>query len=1570
LTDSLKIDFDLLQEFGIKIEPTAVFMGSILSNEEKGVVKNNCKVGRKIGDFCGLVTGPGAILAIRHTINIDTNGRPLLEQFSLENGGNCIDENGTWLIDVPMNLDYVYTSESGERLISADPNIGIPTKGRYRFKVKWGQNLVTNGISRGVFLVPNIKEWGWINPDDDPSVETPGTFFNELLSQDCQPIDANLLIDNEYLQVKASYAFSLDWEDYGGGTISNIMINEAVRCEDRFFEMSHSKVYTISQLITEHRGGGDKLKYIAIKDILNDKCESTYNTFPANDGQLKVDVIYELLAFLIGLFVPILITATTTLHLIIFVICVLALIVKFLKLLVCKLKDFFCWIANLGISILGVTIRPFYIFVQPICWFFREVLCNPLEDIYNKLNDKCKNVVLNIPMYTYDDCQFCDCGEYGGEGDPVDLEGIGLGEFEETLSSGGASAMGTNFFSSGEWTCGGSGGYSNYFGLLMTGEFINLDEPGQARYLTPRQVSFEDGDINVTMFTTSLTYPERINLLNTKAKYFEETVVGGSNPGGSWNRIKVTFNTDMNDSSSKFHLDNVLIMMVKPTTSVDFSVGDMLSTVQLRYSRDPNINLTGLTAETQFNNLSTTGTTRGTSVLDPDGNVMYYQQSYPVYYANPNGNGSNLGPVDYILTATTGNTQETVGQDFYKFPSDLEYFQVIHNLTVDEFLTQSNPAASFNGGTFRERVLTTGVRGVYTQQFGPNYGIEAGLINGFGSDIDINCDFLNCLEGARDQKIIIMVRGVDPYSTRTKCRYDLNRIFGNTFGTNSSLIVEGDFKLNIPIQGGIKNVRHTMSDNDTVDLYSNTQLFYPSYNFMPDPVMYSAYTTSAVSYYCKYDTTDIGVMNPYSTYVTNSSLGLRVSTNNYYTREPYVYTNLLRQQLITPGIVYNYYLSLNFEPYIYTIPPDPDTIGPIYNTSSNGRNRGYFYDEIIEGGGVMTMNASNKVLDSIFNPAFLPIFGAPSGYLNETSDTFYFSEKYTNSNINMLDSERIIMRGDRLPTSSSNIPNGSLVYPMQTNPAFSFFLVDEDGYTDQDSISITELTEESQESIEQIANNPTLSAATNTFTCQGLVPLRCYQYDADGMLVLPPTSDDCYTNRVTVLGATIGNGEKILRNGCYKLVTQPIISLPLDIYLIMEWAARVKINFAACRNVFGHVFTNHWVNGTLFMFPLKSQTKYTSPSDQPPNAPWTCACSQLVFVNYDTNQLYYRSSPYNPSVGFIGRDNGYIKDDEPNIKNLEFPTTMIDLGPRTYYTTELINSDFYQGYIINRMDSTSFQDTSDLLNQFILSRLIGQSIIGLIFSQFVGMVTSPAGGAAAGVITDPVKRMFGRPHQKIDGDYAQMVAINSQLGVEGYDPDEYLVTNLITPPLAPASYVFINPSKVRFNVFGIFYQSNTQLRDWISPHRLISNPNGLTGNDCTYENYPIFTQVVPFYQWEIKENRDEDNPGLPSDSIFGDQKNDWYTNPSGSFFQSGYQNMDRLNSDYMQPVDGSVYNFHKGYIYNVVGGTIDPQPPQAGGPDRVINPSGPYYFYFGLLRGRSAFDRFLTKWVKNDINDF
>ena len=104
-----RVDFDL-RDSNITIEPTATFMGSIMTSNDSVMLKNNCKPSSEQGDLCGMVAGPGKILAVRQTINTNVNGDPILEQYQLEQSGNIIDGNGVWLTELPMNLDYYITN--------------------------------------------------------------------------------------------------------------------------------------------------------------------------------------------------------------------------------------------------------------------------------------------------------------------------------------------------------------------------------------------------------------------------------------------------------------------------------------------------------------------------------------------------------------------------------------------------------------------------------------------------------------------------------------------------------------------------------------------------------------------------------------------------------------------------------------------------------------------------------------------------------------------------------------------------------------------------------------------------------------------------------------------------------------------------------------------------------------------------------------------------------------------------------------------------------------------------------------------------------------------------------------------------------------------------------------------------------------------------------------------------------------------------------------------------------------------------------------------------------------------
>jgi len=1477
-----RTDFDLQQELGLKIEPTAIFMGSLISNVDEAVLKQRCNIKPKLGDKCSLITGPGQILAIRQTIFSDNLGRPILEEFKLEQGGKCIDENGTWLVDVPMNLDYVTTNEYGERIISLDPNIGVPTKAKYRFKIKWEQPNETS-VRRASFLVPNVKEWGWDSPDDDPS------YLDNYANTQCKTPNTNDYNSPGYKQVKASYAFSLNWDEYGetnnlGNLTSTgeLMIEEAITCKDRFYYMTYNKVYSVSQLLTEYKSQNGAKNYIGIKNILNEDCANTTNKFPSNDGQMEGSFLYSLIVYLFGLLLPIIFAITFILHVLLAIVCLLSYIVWFIKLIVCGLYDAFDELTNLEF----LNISPFG-FLRPITNLLRQG-CNVLTDAYVFLDDTCKGFKFNLPMYSYPDCEFCDCGpvEFGGEISPSDVGGGGLTTFNE--SNGNMFTFLSQINSPGNYTCG-----STYLNNLISG-------------YSNRVPSLQGGGSSY-YFTSSLNFSERLNLYNTKAKYFNESP---ENPGGGWNRVKVSFNVNMNDPQTQWHLDNIVVLMINPDSQMDYAVGNLITFQDYKLSTDPN--LTGSTVLNSFNNNAITGTPTG-FITGPSGSE-YYQESISVSYANPDGSG-NLSQL-YVITGGTDDA------NYCKFPIDLEYFQIIHSSSVSDFIADSNPNEP---NTFTNRFLN-------------NYSLVT-QINGSGgafsneSQTTINN---SCFNDFGNQILVFLVRGVDPNSTKTTCQFDLSRIYGydTDFTTtwNPVYTISGQFKLNIPIQGSYRCVRHNdpsiLANSSSIDSYSNEFLYYNSFHFSPSLTNFLPFQTNLTTFYSKIDESNvngagIGVVQP-NPVLPNS--GLVISLSNGFTKELYILGNA------TPDIYVTY-------------PSGPTLPQSVWNWPTSTRDRGYYRNEIVEGGSFMNVNPGNlyptwSIIPTVSVPTFPP---------SVTSN--YYCEKYQSTdvvNINLgLSGRQIVMRSDRLPTSTSNENSGSATYPLFSNNNFGIFSVPENGYNSVESLSgIGEMSDgtniDNQEFLTNLANElPNFggSGVANSYGCGNIAPLGCYEVGPNGIVQLKPPGDPCYENGI--------NGELIINNGsCYGLVSVPIASLLLDFSLIIEWIKRVKLNIAACQGIFGHIFTNNWINGTLFAFPFSNSTRYTSnfseqlPGELPPNSPYSCFCKHNIFLNLDTFSFYYRCSPYQTSVGFIGRRNP--NGNAGNKKDLMYPTTLIDLGPRTFYADELSLNNDYNGYVMDRLSPTSYKDTSELLNIFFLSKLISTNIINQIIIAN----------------ENPVVLFFPRPNAKISGDYAQMDAINSQLGVRDYQDGEYGADEIyFGNPISP--------------IFGVFYNSNLQTTDWISPKRTIINQYSDPSNYCTFDEFPIDSQEVPFYLWRIV-------PSLNFDNIFGTQMNEWLTLPIGQTFHTlKYQEVDRINVLHrnMQPVDTTQSRFFKGFISNIIGYdpvTLNPTysayPPTAGGPiDRLVLQGAPYYFYFGLIPGTTAYDRYQTKWIKTEI---
>lgn len=140
-----RCDFELAYKF----EPTCIFMGSVITDMGSNAISKHCVPDVKSGQMSELATGSGRIEMIRKTFDNK------VEQFAV-NGNQNIDENGIWCYQIPMNLDYVITDEFGSIVPSNNPEKGIPTRTRVRFRISMNE-MPDDGKARNrcYYLVPN-----------------------------------------------------------------------------------------------------------------------------------------------------------------------------------------------------------------------------------------------------------------------------------------------------------------------------------------------------------------------------------------------------------------------------------------------------------------------------------------------------------------------------------------------------------------------------------------------------------------------------------------------------------------------------------------------------------------------------------------------------------------------------------------------------------------------------------------------------------------------------------------------------------------------------------------------------------------------------------------------------------------------------------------------------------------------------------------------------------------------------------------------------------------------------------------------------------------------------------------------------------------------------------------------------------------------------------------------------------------------------------------------------------------------------------------------------------------------
>ena len=1395
-----RTDFDL-RDYNIDIKPQATFMGSIFSSSEEDFLKTNCKPKNDVGNLCDLVTGPGRILAIRQTKDYDVDGRPVLEQYNLEEGGNVIDENGAWLVEVPMNLDYVTTNEFGEQVLSADPKVGVPTKGKYRFRIKYqNESGLSSPIQRADYLVPNIKEWGWTESSENTT--------------SAPPLDTVTQLKN--------YAFSLDWADYGntGTTLGLAMIQEAIDCKDRFYEFNYNKVYTVASFIDRWKWGYGRARHLGIKEITDRSCLTSTNRFPVNDGVRNFDFIF----FLFNLFISI---SAFIIYPLLFLMHVLAFLYPILRVIV-----------NIIIWIINVIVYAICVVVAALSSKLKKEDCK--KSTIKPLSKDNPFKRISFPMISYPDCEACTCeasdlttdgGDFAQQSSAT-VSSVNVSLLSDINSVASFNNIGVNQLFSGYQRQGTSAGRDKLVKLPL----VEVPEQG-------------GGDLYLG---ADVTLSQSLNLMNLRSRYFN----GNAGP----NRIKTIVNnnnpvTNVPEPSQPFE-DSILIILCDPGTLSNLTPGQILSFNNPASINDPNI--TGLTVANQFNTNSITGTT-------PYNATQLVTKTI-----------SSIGPNSIITTSTLKLKISENGKQ-YKFKSGIEYFQVLTGDTYVNYQNLVSQTVTGSGGAARWNSILNEY--LFKKIQSARYSTVG--YPSFGDGVRRNVYSTEYLEGRDDYEIIFLTRGVDPYTEKQKIKYDLSKIFGYNYG--SGPIIDGDYYLNIPIQpntgsGNWYNNLLTPESHD-VSNNTNTKLYHEPFGFNVDTSAFTAFTNNSPHYYNS----------------TDKSRSNHVAYNG----------DIRTLGQISNGGITSSNDKLWFQ--VYYVPP---TGGAGYDINKQ--------QGLIEGGSLQASTfVPDLIIDQAINTGELP----PNNTLRTYSPAYHL-ETLNNPNITITANNRLVFRSDRLPTSDITEVYGNTSFSLHLNDNFGFYLIDDTGgfTTPQMSNNATDNTGSAANFAE---DGGAFTDVVDSLSCENMVPLGCYEGSGTNFRI----NEDCDENK---MGKDDANQRVV--GGCYYFVDNPlIISLPKDIKAFEEWKSRFRFQFAACRGVISHVFQNNWVNGSLYMFSFKNAKRFTILGDLKRykycGDPLSLRPSQgpLIFTFGTTNSFFYRATPYYYQTDkFIGQlpkkiDANPILNDPwesadnyggMNTKNIFFPTTVMDLGPRDEFTKEICFNPQFEGYLVDTLRTTSFNDGSDVLQLFILSRLIN--------SNFWGQALA-LGDAS-------INRIFSRSEDRVDGDFAQAMSINSEYGVEGFSSDDYDQNDI---------YVENNGGDT---LFGILFSSDTASRQLLSPGK----------TSYTNFGYPK-TQVVPLYKWKSQSQ----------ETIFGKDTNEWVTGGS-NFYSQPYQSMDFTQTEYFKPGNGEKL----GYIYNRTSGLVPTVTWPNGQPTSYVV-GAPYHFYFGLTKGASAMNRYITKYIFN-----
>ena len=315
-------------EVEYKFEPTAIFMGSIVTDKGSNAIGKNCTGTEANGKMSDLISGEGTIEMIRKTIDNK------VEEFPIK-GNRLIDSDGVWCYQIPMNLDLVMTDEFGNLVPTDNPEKGIATRARVRFRISLDENPndATAG-KRARYLVPNNPRMG------------EGSFDDEL---------------------EADYEFG-----------------SATR-EESYCDLFWNKVYTVKNYIPKLQKNSKETnrKHTGIK-LVNHYGDN--NPMPYNALTIKLSFTYRIICVITKVVINLVEFLNEILSIIGAILC---LIIKILELPATIFEKYMCikipvikkkicpfkWLGGLWRSMISLIIKPIYQ-IMPNCIGLSSEFCD------------------------------------------------------------------------------------------------------------------------------------------------------------------------------------------------------------------------------------------------------------------------------------------------------------------------------------------------------------------------------------------------------------------------------------------------------------------------------------------------------------------------------------------------------------------------------------------------------------------------------------------------------------------------------------------------------------------------------------------------------------------------------------------------------------------------------------------------------------------------------------------------------------------------------------------------------------------------------------------------------------------------------------------------------------------------------------------------------------------------------------------------------------------------------------------------------------------------------------------